>query len=489
MIYQLKLQIKQSKPPVWRRVQLDSQTPLADVHSVIATSFLLEENASYTFSIENTPLDHEASLASVLKEEKDQALYESDADSAAGYVVLLEKIVEADPKKTYPLCIKVTKPLEQHDGEFNETKEKHRLNEAFASLKKTSGQETASESSKSISVPGIPVSEQATASEWKHLFEQAKAFHDLAPWERIEDQEIFIVRDERTDETAYCSILKGNNSVHGIAVYHGEEGKDALYSLLHGKNYQALHQKCIILTFDSQEDLETEDARIIKEAGSSFGDGQEWPVIRSMLPGYYPWFLTSSETIFMAKVLEQAAVIDEHVRHDENFLEETSKKQRRARLFTEGKWIDTELPFTSSDEPLRYTGGLKVDQWTMTRLQKEPQIKTKLALGVFTLPNALQSEEEERPLLVESSIWFNADNEKMFDHKEFPFLKRAAYLQNKLVNIIFNHLKGRPSQILAADPEICDILMPVAKQIGVEVYLTSKLPPMEKLMKQMSQSK
>lgn len=486
MIYQLKLQIKQSKPPVWRRVQLDSQTSLADVHSVIATSFLLEEKASYTFSIDNTSLDSNASLDSVLKEEKDQAVYESEADSEASYIVQLEKAVEADPKKTYPLCIKVTKPLVQHGEDFNETQEKHRLNEAFASLQQ---QESSSSHDKSITVPGIPASEQASASEWKTLFEKAKTFYHQAPWERIEDQEIFIVRDEQTDETAYCSILKGNTSVHGIAVYHGEEGKDALYSLLHGNNYQALHQKCIILTFDSREDLETEDARIIDESGAAFGEGQEWPVIRSMLPGYYPWFLTSAETIFMTKVLEQAAVVDEHVRNDSSFLEETPKKQRRARLYTNGAWMDTELPFTSSDEPLRYTGGLKVDQWTMTRLQQQPQIKTKLALGVFTLPNALQSEEEERPLLVESSIWFNAANEKMIDHKEFPFLKRAAYLQNKLVNIIFNHLKGRPSQILAADPEICDILMPVAKQIGVEVYLTSKLPPMEKLMKQMAKSK
>lgn len=149
MIYQFKVTLKDVGMPVWRRLQVDSETTFLEFHYILMAAFDWMGYSLYEFDIrksggkrlngtrigpeEGTPMiesdplllmlrqrlanpedydlprylvDEKEKLSDWFKQDKDRAIYIYDFRDDWEHEIVLEKMLDPDSDKQYPLCTK-----------------------------------------------------------------------------------------------------------------------------------------------------------------------------------------------------------------------------------------------------------------------------------------------------------------------------------------------------------------------------------------------
>jgi Domain of unknown function (DUF6930) len=161
-------------------------------------------------------------------------------------------------------------------------------------------------------------------SSWQQLHDRANAYFDLAPWEWMEDCDIFGVEDPETHDIGFCSVLGAADVCHGLALYRGAEGFRVLQGTRDGTIEQAdlpYIQDVILMSFVPRGELDPQDKAALKQlAPVKAKRGRPWPQFRSYRPGFVPWYLTEEEARFMAQVLERVCDLSLMFRENPNLL-------------------------------------------------------------------------------------------------------------------------------------------------------------------------
>jgi hypothetical protein len=127
-IYQLKITLKGSKPPIWRRVQTPASTTLQRVHAIIQQSMRWYNSHLHEFHVEDMLVGDPEQLCGWGMGEEPEVVDEADITLADfklregakfEYVydfgddwqhqILLEKKLERERNTHYPICIKAVK--------------------------------------------------------------------------------------------------------------------------------------------------------------------------------------------------------------------------------------------------------------------------------------------------------------------------------------------------------------------------------------------
>lgn len=117
-IYQLKITLKDIRPPIWRRVQVTSDKTLGKLHQIIQEamgwtnshlhSFLIggveygQPMPEYDFDVRN---EQGVKLSQVITEEKFKFLYTYDMGDSWEHEILVEKVLPPDSQVRYPVCL------------------------------------------------------------------------------------------------------------------------------------------------------------------------------------------------------------------------------------------------------------------------------------------------------------------------------------------------------------------------------------------------
>ncbi len=120
-VHQLKVTLRGSTPPIWRRVQAPSDITLGDLHVILQAAMGWWEGHMHQFIVGQTyygePGDEEddwglttrdedgVRLRQVLPREGSKLVYEYDFGDGWEHVVLLEKVLPPEPGAAYPRCI------------------------------------------------------------------------------------------------------------------------------------------------------------------------------------------------------------------------------------------------------------------------------------------------------------------------------------------------------------------------------------------------
>ena len=119
-IYQLKITLRGSRPPIWRRVQVRSDISLATLHWIIQEAMGWTDSHLHQFrlgeiyygvpdqddfGLSETKNEKTAKLNQLLSRPKAKFIYEYDFGDSWEHEVLLEKILPPDPEVRYPVCI------------------------------------------------------------------------------------------------------------------------------------------------------------------------------------------------------------------------------------------------------------------------------------------------------------------------------------------------------------------------------------------------
>ena len=127
-VYQLKVTLRNIKPPIWRRVQVESSITLSQLHLIIQTVMGWYNCHLHSFSIDGIEYrkpepnyglelrdENKVKLASLIKQEKAKFFYTYDFGDSWEHSILVEKILPKEPKVSYPLCIKAKRACPPED--------------------------------------------------------------------------------------------------------------------------------------------------------------------------------------------------------------------------------------------------------------------------------------------------------------------------------------------------------------------------------------
>ena len=118
-LYQIKVVLQDSKPPIWRRLLISPEITLFDLHKIIQISIGWTNSHLHQFKIDNKyysipseddwqPVidERKIHIAEIAPVEGSKFVYEYDFGDSWGHDVIVEKILPVEPKSQYPKCIK-----------------------------------------------------------------------------------------------------------------------------------------------------------------------------------------------------------------------------------------------------------------------------------------------------------------------------------------------------------------------------------------------
>jgi hypothetical protein len=120
-IYQIKVTLEDSKPPIWRRLQVRSDITLGDLHTIIQAAMGWWDYHLHQFIVGETYYgvpdpdydsymemrdEEDVTLGQVAPREGLKFRYEYDFGDSWLHQVLVEKALPPEPGQSYPVCIK-----------------------------------------------------------------------------------------------------------------------------------------------------------------------------------------------------------------------------------------------------------------------------------------------------------------------------------------------------------------------------------------------
>jgi hypothetical protein len=118
-IYQLKITLRESKPPIWRRIQVKSNTTLAKLHDIFQIVMGWTDSHLHQFIIRgaeygvpHSDYDMEMEdekhfkLGKLIFAEKERFVYQYDFGDSWEHEILVEKILPIEKDLHYPICLK-----------------------------------------------------------------------------------------------------------------------------------------------------------------------------------------------------------------------------------------------------------------------------------------------------------------------------------------------------------------------------------------------
>ena len=115
-VYQLKITLKNIRPPIWRRIQVLSSTTLQQLHLIMQEVMGWDNYHMHSFSIAgidygqpqpefNVRSEKTVNLSQVVKSEKFKFSYTYDFGDSWEHEILVEKELPSSPDQNYPVCI------------------------------------------------------------------------------------------------------------------------------------------------------------------------------------------------------------------------------------------------------------------------------------------------------------------------------------------------------------------------------------------------
>lgn len=327
---------------------------------------------------------------------------------------------------------------------------------------------------------------------WEKLYDAAVQFKKTSCWEWMDDRDIFGVQDPLSGEIGYCVVLGSMGEVFALAVYRGTEGLQGITRINMGMVELELEesmqvQNCLIASFEDREDLQEKDREIIKKLGLKFRGRKEWPLFRSLLPGYVPWFLNREEAGFMTVALQQAQAVALRVRdnpqlltapHDDQYFVRSAEK--RGRKIT---WGDRFMK-PQAIEASKFSF-YNVDELRLKRIKKVASLQgTTLEVDFFYAPYPVQERKGQRPYFPYLCLWVDRENglvlkHSLAKHEELP----GTFCENFLS--LIEDLNVIPSSVLVRREEALEMLSPLANALGIDIDMVKRLKIMDEVRENM----
>ncbi len=337
---------------------------------------------------------------------------------------------------------------------------------------------------------------QPTTAEWKRLYNLAAELKKLAPWQWMDETEIFGVENPDTKEVGFISPMGMAGEHLSIGVYRGAEGLYGFWDFqevgLESEPFALFEIPQLQVSFEDRDGLEKQDRDLIKKLDLKFRGSQNYPLFRSIKPGFMPWFITSDEAQMLIYAIEQTLEVAPRVRENPDILDDESDAENEVCLvrFAEKKdgklvWGDEmrEIPPPAEKE---FT--VKIPQDSVDELKAFPQAKKLvLEIDLFYAPTPI-AEKGKRPFI--PKMLMLADHTSGMIAGFEIIAPQEVETENfaELARHLFESLQKltvRPQEIRVAHDDVFDLLKGFNQQLNIKLRQTEDLRAIEAAKEEM----
>lgn len=342
--------------------------------------------------------------------------------------------------------------------------------------------------------------EQPTLDQWRKLYAAAGAVKEMAPWQWMQEDNIFGVQEPTTQEQGFVSVMGAAGEHYSVAVYRGAP---ALYEFLELQDAARRGQTDDIepervlgiaqlqASFEDRDLLEKEDREVIKKLGLKFRGANAWPLFRSYAPGLLPWFITAPEAQLLTLALEQLLDVAPRFRANEAFFNTNAPDQflmrtprgENQQLLWEDQIVRVPPPAPTVTRPT------PLDPQQLATLNQLPLGPHVIELEVAMLPTPV-AEKKERPffpyvlLIVDANSGMIVGMEMM---QPLPSLDEMRAAVPQQVAAFLSQLDVLPNQLHVRTAWLATVLQPLTAELGMQIKQTRRLPGVEQALNFMQQ--
>ncbi len=318
---------------------------------------------------------------------------------------------------------------------------------------------------------------------WSSLYGAADAVHAMAPWQWMEETDIFGVRFPGRDEPAFVSVMGALGQHFGVAAYLGWAALHAFLEMENAPDEQMperlLEISQLQVSWGERAMLDKPDHEIIRKLGLRFAKNG-WPLFRSSRPGFVPWYVEPDEVLLLTTILEQSLDVAGRFRVDKSVLHGHRGKRLlvRARAGDGDAWEDRIEPLPPAptlDIPIEVEGKL------LERLAKLPQGGAVVEADVFMVPAPI-GERGARPflpysvMLVEAASGFILAAELVEPRPDVTSVWTAV--PGKVVQGLLQS-GAIPAELRVRSPIVLGMLAPIANAARIKLKMSPRLPALD----------
>jgi uncharacterized protein YecA (UPF0149 family) len=315
---------------------------------------------------------------------------------------------------------------------------------------------------------------------WKALYQAAKEFREIKPWQWMTETDIFGVQNPLTGEVGYCCVMGELGEVLAMSVYLGTGGLQGYISIIEelvepDDPDSMFVQDCLMVSFEDRDGLEKEDMALIKKTGLKFSGKRAWPLFRRYEPGFFPSPIAGEDVKYLTAVLQQAKGVCLRLKEDKNLLINPEENVYLVRVPDSGRdsWVDAWMP----PAPLqKIYASARVDELRILKIQKiAKHSPVTWEVDFFFAPTPIEGERPYFPytiMIADSGTGYIHDvylsdtstHTSVFPERFLSCLEKTATI---------------PSTILARKDETVSLLQPITLKLGIKLDKTGKLPAID----------
>lgn len=323
--------------------------------------------------------------------------------------------------------------------------------------------------------------------EWRELYKQMMRVREIAPWQWMEEIDIFGIQNPETDEFGFVSVMGTLGEHYAVAVYLGAKGLYGFWQLAQNDpNYvsgHVLEVPQLQASFEDRKELHKKDREIIKQLKLKFRGRQEWPLFRSFRVGYFPWFLEAEEVRFLTHALAQTIEVGLRFKEDPSLLDPPDDETYLVRVPNrENDTLQWQDQMIKVPPPPPASIELSMDTRLLAQLKSVQQRIAPVEIDLSLMPIPIEEKRGERPfypyilLVVVAQADFILGSELM---QAIPSLEAMwGAIPEKLVETLAR-TQSLPVEIRVRSELLYQLLAPVTEELEIALNLTNDLPALD----------
>ena len=270
---------------------------------------------------------------------------------------------------------------------------------------------------------------QQMVQEWLPLYELAEQVKALAPWQWMQEQDIFGVQDPGTGEIGFVSVMGMAGEHLCIGVYLGvnalhqflalEEIGEGLAPWDMGQYLMTIPQ--MQASFENQDMVEKEDAGIMRKLKLNYSGRNGFPLFRSIHPGCPPILLDMERIPFLRHILEQTLAVAPRFKEDTSLLypgDDGNVERYLLRVPQEQDgvlvWADEIHPIPGpSLQPISFVTNTETEE----ALKEVPRVGNAAEVDLFMMLAPVHEKRLLRPFFPFVLLIVDADSGQVLSHE------------------------------------------------------------------------
>jgi hypothetical protein len=326
-----------------------------------------------------------------------------------------------------------------------------------------------------------------TLEEWRKLYQRAESVKELAPWEWMDEMDLFAVQDPKTGTPGFVSIMGQMGEHFAVSVYLGPEGLRGFWDLQETdallSTEQLLQIPQLQASFEDRTLLDRQDLDTIKKLGLKFRGRNAWPMFRSFRPGFLPWHLEAKEVRFLETVLEQVLDVAPRFKEDTSLLtpsEESDDYLVRVPQKKEGHltWQDRVLHVVLPDPPPIL---ISIERSVLEDLRGFPPTENRFEMDFFMAPIPVQ-EKGERPFFPYVLMIVDGESGAILSQELLQPVPSLEAMWGKIPGKVADRLLalgGVPGQITVRSEFHFQLMQPLADELDLIIDCAPRLPALD----------